>query len=176
MGFQVYRFYRRMAFLGIALLVLIATISVISITGRALTNLGLKPVPGDFELVEIGSALAIFCFLPWTHLRRAHAVVDVFWGVVPPAARVALTALSDLLMLLLWTLLIWRMGAGLVEYYDNGETTFILLLPIWCGYALAMVLGVLGLFAYVWKSLESLGVVSMPPEFAVTTGGGHRDG
>ena len=42
-----------------AMLVLIALMSVASIVGRALSGLGLGPVPGDFELVEAGTALAV---------------------------------------------------------------------------------------------------------------------
>ena len=51
----------------------IALMSVASIVGRALSGLGLGlgPVPGDFELVEAGTALAVFCFLPWCHLKAA---------------------------------------------------------------------------------------------------------
>jgi hypothetical protein len=54
-----------MAWFGAFVLVLLAAMSVVSIAGRALSGLGLGPVPGDFELVEAGTALAVFCFLPW---------------------------------------------------------------------------------------------------------------
>ncbi len=53
-----------MAWFGSLVLVLIALMSVASIVGRALAGFGLGPVPGDFELVEVGTALAVFCFLP----------------------------------------------------------------------------------------------------------------
>lgn len=173
MELSIYNFYRRMAMVGIVLLVGIALISVISITGRALIGIGLKPVPGDFELVEIGSALAVFCFLPWTHLSRSHAVVDIMWTVLPQRIKPVLIALTDLLMLLVWVLLIWRMGVATLDYRENGETSFILLLPVWYGYALAMLAGVIGLFAYLWKALESCGFVAIPPEYNVDPVGGH---
>ena len=173
MELRIYNFYRRMAMVGIVLLVGIALISVISITGRALIGIGLKPVPGDFELVEIGAALAVFCFLPWTHLSRSHAVVDIVWAVLPQWIKPPLIALTDLLMLLVWMLLIWRMGVATLDYYDNGETSFILLLPVWYGYALAMCAGVICLFAYLWKALESFGLVAIPPEYNVDPVGGH---
>ena len=173
MGLSVYRFYRGMAFVGIGVLLVIAAISVISITGRALIWMGLGPVPGDFELVEVGTALSVFCFLPWTHLRRAHALVDLFWGVIPKALKPAIVAISDVLMFGLWALLVWRMGVALEEYRANGETSFILLMPVWWGYAISMVPAVLGLFAYLWKVLESFNLVQVPSEYAVALEGSH---
>ena len=61
----IYGLSRAMAWFGSFVLVIIAVMSVASIIGRALSGLGLGPVPGDFELVEAGTALAVFCFLPW---------------------------------------------------------------------------------------------------------------
>ncbi|NNL36424.1 MAG: TRAP transporter small permease, partial [Silicimonas sp.] len=49
-----------------------AIVTVISINGRSLIWAGLAPVPGDFELVEIGCAVAVFGFLPYCHLYRGH--------------------------------------------------------------------------------------------------------
>jgi hypothetical protein len=81
----IYATSRAMAWFGALVLTLLAIISVISIAGRAFSFAGLGPVPGDFELVEAGTALAVFCFLPWCHLRRAHADVTLFWHAYPPA-------------------------------------------------------------------------------------------
>jgi hypothetical protein len=56
----IYGLSRAMAWLGAVVLSLIALMSVVSIIGRALSGFGLGPVPGDFELVEAGTALAVF--------------------------------------------------------------------------------------------------------------------
>lgn len=173
MNIKIYQFFRAMTFVGIGVLMAIAALSLISIVGRSLNGLGLSPVPGDFELVEVGTAVAVFCFLPWTHLRRAHAVVDLFWGALPKALKPFIVVMSDLLMLLLWVVLIWRMGVAIAEYRDNGETTLLLLMPMWLLYSAAMVPAALGLFAYLWKLLESLGLVRVPDEYAVTMEGAH---
>ena len=165
MNLQVYRFFRGMAFVGIAVLTLIALLSVVSIVGRSMTSIGLGPVRGDFELVEIGSGIAVFCFLPWAHLRKAHAVVDILWGRFPAAMQAVLTVVFNALMLAAWLLLVWRMGVQWMEYRASGETTFVLLMPLWWGYTVAMVPAVLGLFAYVWKLIESLGWVAEPPAY-----------
>ncbi len=165
MGRFVYALCRGLAWFGGGVLVLIAAMSVASIVGRALGRFGLAPIPGDFELVEAGTALAVFCFLPWTHLRRGHAVVDMLWGYFPLPMRRGLDVSTDLLMLSVWVLLVWRMGLGMLEYRANGEVSFILQMPAWWGYAAAMGPAVIGCVAYAWRLLESLALVEPPTGF-----------
>jgi TRAP-type C4-dicarboxylate transport system permease small subunit len=168
----IYGLSRAMAWFGSVVLVLIAVMSVASIIGRALSGFGLGPVPGDFELVEVGTALAVFSFLPWAHLKRGHAVVDMLWGSYPLPMRRVLDILADALMLIVWLLLVWRMSLAMSEYRHNGEVSFILQMPVWWGYAASMVPALVGLVAYAWRLLESLGLASPPPGF-VMAGGGH---
>lgn len=168
----IYRLSQALAWFGGIVLTLIAVMSVASIAGRALSHFGLGPVPGDFELVEAGTALAVFCFLPWAHLRRGHAVVDLLWGTYPPAMQRALTLLSDVLMLIVWVLLVWRMGVAMLDYRGNGETTFILQFPVWWAYAVSWVPAVFGCVIYVWRVLEDLGLAT-PVDGLGPAGGGH---
>src|SRR5690606_33171079 len=62
------------ALVGGAVLIGLVVLVVASVTGRALLWAGLRPVPGDYELVEAGTAFAVFAFLPWAHLERGHAL------------------------------------------------------------------------------------------------------
>lgn len=164
MSTLIYGASRGMAWFGGAVLVAIAVLSVASIIGRAASGmgLGLGPIPGDFELVEAGTALAVFCFLPWCHLRRAHAAVDLFWRLYPAPMQRAIEVGIDLLMLTVWVLLVWRMGVAMLDYRVHGDTTFILRMPLWWGYAAAMVPGVIGCVAYAWRLCETLGL-AVPP-------------
>ena len=168
----IYGLSRAMAWLGAAVLTLIALMSVVSIIGRALSGFGLGPVPGDFELVEAGTALAVFCFLPWCHLKGGHAVVDMLWNSYPPAVQRVLMVLTDALMFIVWALLVWRMSVAMGEYRHNNEVTFILQMPVWWGYAASMPAAVIGVVAYGWRLLESLGLAK-PPQGFVMAGGGH---
>ena len=63
--------------------------TVVSIVGRASLTWAwvLGPVPGDFELVEVGTGFAVFAFLPWCQLKRGHATVDLFTSEVFAPAR-----------------------------------------------------------------------------------------
>lgn len=165
MSKYIYDASRYSAWLGGVVLTLVAALSVCSIAGRSLSFIGLAPVPGDFELVEAGTAFAVFCFLPWCHLKRIHAEVGMFWGIFPPVARHVLVIASDALMLAVWVLLVWRMGIATLDYRANEEVTFILQMPVWWGYAASLVPAVFGCLAYAWRLLESLHLVAPQPGF-----------
>jgi len=156
-----------MTWFGAFMLAVLAAVTVASIIGRSFSFAGLGPVPGDFELVEIGTAVAVFCFLPWAHLKHGHATVDLFWKSFSKRTRWLLEVIADALTLVVWVLLVWRMGLATLDYKGNAETTFILQIPVWWGYAVSMVPAVIGLSAYVWRLLESLGLATTPEGFTM---------
>ena len=60
---------RQCALAGGVIMLLLATMTVVSIAGRSLFGVA---VEGDYELVEVGLALAVFLFLPECYLREGH--------------------------------------------------------------------------------------------------------
>jgi TRAP-type C4-dicarboxylate transport system permease small subunit len=171
MGSFVYLLSRHTARFGGLVVALLAAISVVSITGRALSGVGLGPLPGDFELIEAGTALAVFCSLPWCYLARGHATVDVFWQSYPAPMRRAIQGLTGALMLLVWGLLTWRMGVATLDYRATGEVSFILQMPVWWGYAASLVPALVGCVAYAWRLLEDLGLAQAPAGYAQDSAG-----
>ncbi len=170
MNILIYRLSQALAWLGGLVLTAMAVLSVASIIGRTFSGFGLGPVPGDFELVEAGTAVAVFCFMPWTHLKRGHAWVDLFWKTYPPALQRVLVVLADGLMLIVWLLLVWRMGIALEDYRENAEVSFILQMPVWWGYAISMVPAVFGCLVYLWRLFEDLGLATPPAGFELSAG------
>lgn len=130
---------RGLAIIGGLALVAITVITVVSITGRGLTAFGLKPVPGDFELVEVGTAFAVFAFLPWCQLTRGHATVDVFTSFLSPAINRVIDLVTELLMTAVIVLIAVQLWHGMWDKIRYQETTFILQFPVWWGFAAAMV-------------------------------------
>lgn len=130
---------RGLAIIGGLALMAITAITVVSITGRGLTALGLRPVPGDFELVEAGTAFAVFAFLPWCQLTRGHATVDVFTSFLSPAANRVIDLVTEVLMTAIITLIAVQLWHGMWDKVRYNETTFILQFPVWWGFAAAMV-------------------------------------
>jgi TRAP-type C4-dicarboxylate transport system permease small subunit len=129
----IFRSAKWSAIVGGLVLCAITLMSVASITGRALIGVGLGPVPGDFEMVEVGTALAVFFFLPWCYLKGGHATVDLFYMHLPKSMKWLVDTFSDVIMLVLWLALTWMLWEGMLEKREYFETTFILQMPVWWG-------------------------------------------
>jgi TRAP-type C4-dicarboxylate transport system permease small subunit len=127
------------ALLGGLVLIAVMLITVASVIGRALIGLGLRPVPGDYELVEAGTAFAVFAFLPLCQLRRGHVTVDLFLARAGRRANAAVDLLANLAMTAVAAVIAWRLHAGLLDKLAFGETTFILRFPLWWSYTAALV-------------------------------------
>lgn len=168
----IYRLSQWTAIVGGVVLVMLAVMIVASITGRALIGLGLGPVPGDFELVEAGTALAVFFFLPWTYLRGGHATVDLLYTRLPAWAQRGIVLVSDTLMLAVWLVLTWKLYEGMAEKKQYMETTFILQMPVWWAYAACLAGAVVGCLAYAARTATLLGL-GKPPAGWVTEAGVH---
>ncbi len=116
------------ALVGAAALVIVALVSVLSIAGR---NLGWGPVPGDTELVALGSALAFFAGLPWCQVRRGHVTVGLARRWLAPRVVAWLDAGASCLLAMVALLLSWRMYLGGVDLRAWQESTMILGLALW---------------------------------------------
>lgn len=169
----VFRLARASAIVGGLVLCAITLMSVVSIAGRALAGVGLGPVPGDFELVEVGTGVAVFLFLPWTYLRGGHATVDLLYQHLPAAVQRLIRVISDVLMLVLWVVLTWRLWDGLLEKREYLETTFILQMPVWWAYAACVVGAVIGCLAYLTQVAITLGVARYPAGWPAPMTGAH---
>ncbi|MFG6081810.1 TRAP transporter small permease [Paracoccus litorisediminis] len=126
---------RFFAGLGGATLLAMMLMTVTSVILRAATG---KPIPGDFELVEVGSAIAIFCFLPWCQVNGGNVLVDFFTQKTGPRVNHILEAIGDLLYLLIAALLLWRLCHGAAEMRQYGEQTMVLRLPIWISFTVIL--------------------------------------
>lgn len=140
---------------GVALLGM-TLLTVVSVTGRGLISIGLGPVPGDYELVEMAAAFAVFSFLPWCQLQRGHVTVDLF--MAPLGRRVNLVAdlIANLLLTAAAGVIAWRLWLGLQDRLAFGETSFILGIPLWIGYVLASFGAALFVVVSLYTALRSL--------------------
>jgi TRAP-type C4-dicarboxylate transport system permease small subunit len=153
-GRALYRAATGVAVLGGLVLFALTLLTVLSVVGRAALS---APIPGDFELVELGMAVAIFSFLPYCQIVRGNVIVDLFTTRASPRARALLDAIGNLLYTAVAALLTWRVALGGVEIRSYHETTMVLQVPVWWGYVPAVIfLAFLTLVcAYtVWRSAE----------------------
>jgi len=150
---------RWLAISGGLVLSALVILTVASITGRFFIFAGLGPVPGDFELVEICTAYAVFSFLPWCQYRRGHVTVDIFISWMSASKQAFLSMIGNILLTIVSGLIFWRLVLGTLDKQAYNETTFILQFPLWWGYA-ASVLGA-GIFVVVsaftvWRSFNEM--------------------
>lgn len=123
------------ALAGGVVLLMVVVINVITVLGTIFW----KPFPGDFELTEIGVAVAAFAFLPWCQLTGANVTADIFTARASRAWVARFTLAGALVALLFSLLLLWRMWAGMISQRDYDYMTAILQVPIWWAFVPALV-------------------------------------
>ena len=135
---------------GSLLLIATALLTTASVLRRWVAGL---PIPGDFELVQMATAIAAFCFLPLCQLRRGNIFVDTFTLKLPQRWRDGIDALWDGVYGLAMALIAWRLGVGARSALASGENTMVLQLPSYLPIALCAVLaGFVSLAAFVSAS------------------------
>ncbi|MEM1374186.1 MAG: TRAP transporter small permease [Pseudomonadota bacterium] len=163
---------RLLAYLGGAILVGLALMTVVSIVGRWINTGWVRSIAGDYELVEAGVGIAVFAFLPWCQLNRGHVTVDIFTNGLPARGRAFTALVGDILIAILAYVIMWRFYLGFGEkfpFFSDAwrdrlsmgfkpffpETTYELEIPVWIPYGLALI-GAVAFFLValytVWRS------------------------
>jgi TRAP-type C4-dicarboxylate transport system permease small subunit len=116
------------ALAGGLLLLAIVLVNAASLAGNIAFH---QPVPGDFEVVEVGIAVTVFMFLPYCQLTGANVTADIFTSRAGPRLLSALGILAAVVALIVAIVLLWRMSYGLADYRTYREVTTIYQFPIW---------------------------------------------
>ena len=126
------RIARVLAIAGGALVVGLAILVTTSVLMRWLGGQG---VNGDFEMVQMGLALAVFAFLPLCQAHRGNVMVDTFTLRLPGRVQAMIDALWDVLYAGFAAFIAWRLAIGAMEAQSSRTTSMVLALPT--GYAIA---------------------------------------
>lgn len=118
------------AILGGVVLLLVVAMNVLSVIGGVVW----VPFPGDFELTEVGVAVAAFSFLPYCELHGANVTADIFTARAGRRLLAFFRLLGSLVALGFAVLLLWRMYEGMLDQKEYDYTTAILQLPIWMAF------------------------------------------
>jgi len=172
-GRVVERIARVMACAGGFILTILAVMVCASVLGRALDGIAFfGPIAGDYELVEAGTAIAVFAFLPWCQLKRGHVAVDIVVQRFSPRLTAISGLVGDGLLAVAAFVIAWRLFLGFGEKFPHGggalravlgigprplfpETTYELEIPVWIPYGLAWIGAVLFFLTAlytVWRS------------------------
>jgi len=135
---------RLAAITGGLIIAALSLMTVASIVGRWASSLPLisdmaalswiGPVTGDYEMVEMGTAIAVFLFLPYCHLRGGHVTVDILVMRAPRCVQYLLAFVAEVLFLVVAGVMTWRLYHGLLDKQRYMETSMLLGIPLWWGY------------------------------------------
>lgn len=132
-GRRLYAASRVSALMGGTVFMLLIGMSLISIVGRKLFAL---PVPGDFEVLQMGAAVASATFFSYCQMVDGHVRVDFFTNWLPLRLRSLFDGIAALLMGTVALLIAWRTGVAAVASYESGESSLMLGWPGWVSIAL----------------------------------------
>jgi TRAP-type C4-dicarboxylate transport system permease small subunit len=118
----------------------VALLVVVSVIGRRFFD---APIPGDFELVQMATAVAVFSFLPYCQARRGNIVVDTFTTRLPARVNAVIDAFWDLVYAGMMGLITVCLVVGTLDHISNGQTTMVLQVPIWPAIAICTGLALL---------------------------------
>lgn len=121
------------AVIGGAVLIAMAGMTVVSVIGRTFFN---SPILGDVELVQLGLAVCVATFLPYTQFRSANIIVDFFTTNASARTQNWMDGLGCLLYAVMTALIAWRALAGGLLARENQEASMLMNLPIWVPYVL----------------------------------------
>lgn len=105
---------------------------------KALLDLGIGPVLGDFELLENLMPFSIFAFIPLAQVSSSHATVDVFTSRFPTATLAWMRAITEIVFAIVLVVFAFKLFEGMQAKKRYGETTYLIQFPVWWAYAAAV--------------------------------------
>ena len=135
-GRVLYLISKWMAVFGGVILFILAILTTISVFGRKFLD---APVPGDFELVAIGTGVAVFACLPYCQLMRGNVLVDFFMNNAPTRAKTIADIIAGLIFLAIGLMLTWRMIYGAIDMHDVNEVSMTIGFPRWSTFPISIV-------------------------------------
>ena len=113
---------------GGLVLIVIVSVNFLSILGRFLFS---NPLVGDFELVEMGCAVAVASFLPLCFMRKGNVIVDFVTAGLAPWMKGYLDTFGSLVFGFVAGFFAWRMCFGAKDMIYYNEETMLLQIPVW---------------------------------------------
>ena len=102
-----------------------ALLTCLDVVGRIFKH----PIFGTVELVSFMGAIAIACSLPFTHQEKGHIGVELFIRKLPRKTRHIIELCTELLSLILFSLVAWRMFHFSISSKESGVLSMNLQLP-----------------------------------------------
>ena len=109
-----------------------ALMSMRSIIGRSFFE---SPLLGDYELVQMLSAVAVAMTLPYAHWIGAHVIVDFFTAKASVKTNAFLDLMANLFLALFSAVITWRLTVGMLDLRSTMDASMMLSIPTWWAFA-----------------------------------------
>jgi|SaaInlV_100m_DNA_5_1039725.scaffolds.fasta_scaffold02087_7 tripartite ATP-independent transporter DctM subunit len=123
---QAARIARKLASIGVLLMLAIALLTVIDVLLRWLAS---ASVPGFNEIIQLSMAVAIASTFPAGVTSRINLTIDIFERKVSAQTRSIFVVIGSLVLLLLFVLLTYRMGVHAMHLHDRNAISLFLEIP-----------------------------------------------
>jgi len=133
-----------------AAMVLMIVLIVVSVVMRYLMR---QPLLGSNELIQLASVVLVMAALPYCTEKEAHIRVDILDNLLGSRGRLAGDLLFRLTSIFVLSLLTWRAVLKAADAFKWGDTTNMLSLPIWPGYAILAMGSALCVLVFVGQSI-----------------------
>ena len=114
---------RRVAFLGVALMLLIALGTLADVLMRWLFN---HPITGFDEVVEMGMAVAVSATFPACAAIKGNLTIDILAERLGGRLAARLECFGSFVLLVLYVLLAWQVAVFAHDLHDQGAATIYL--------------------------------------------------
>lgn len=146
------------AMTGGVIMLVVAAVTVASIIGR--TTIG-QSIEGDYEITEMGLAMAIFLFLPACYIHKGHVIVDLFTANCKPSTLYVLELIGDIVFTIVSFTFAYRMTLSGFEAKEYLEQSMLLELPTWWTFIVGVI------------AMTVCGLCGLYRLFATLRGGNH---
>lgn len=115
----------KMKLIGAGLLIIMALLTCVDVVGRFFRH----PVFGSIELMSFMGALAVAMVLSDAHTSKSHIGVEIFVMKLPKKFRLMIDFCTNLISLVLFGLVTWKMSEYSLKVMESGEVSMNLELP-----------------------------------------------
>ena len=136
-----------------AAMVLMILLIIVSVVMRYLMR---QPLLGSNELIQFASVVLVMAALPYCTEKQAHIRVDILDGLMGHWGRLAGDLVFRLTSIFVLTLLTWRAILKAADAFRWGDTTNMLSLPIWPGYAILAMGSALCVLVFIGQTIVIL--------------------
>ncbi len=76
---------------------------------------------GSYEIVQYGFGLVVCLSVAYASIETGQIVIDLLFGKFPKRLQRLFTAVSEILAVFMFALIVWRLGAAGVESFRISE-------------------------------------------------------